>query len=194
MMVSTERSLTSMRLPSPTFPRWASAVFYSALTLGLPLHGWGQDAQDLGLEGKGLRSGRITTVTGDLIETDTLLGKVVLVNAWATWCGPCTLEMPVFQRVQDELEHRGFLVLGISADKEETEFVRRFLDDLGIRYPVTVGPQHPLGRLAARVRGLPTSFLLARDGRVVKRIEGILQEETLRKLVLSLLEEDPPTR
>lgn len=162
-----------------------------SLTLGLPLSGLGQSTDGAILMEKGLREGPITTINAGVIETDTLAGKVILVNAWATWCGPCTLEMPGFQRVQDELGDQGFLVIGISADDEEPEFVREFLDRIGIRYPVTVGPHDPLGRLAAKVRGLPTSFLLGKDGRVVERIEGVLEEDALRDAVLVLLEEDP---
>lgn len=139
-----------------------------------------------------LRSGPITTVTGEIIETDTLAGRVILVNAWATWCGPCVLEMPGFQRVQDDYEDQGFLVLGISADDKGPEFVRAFLDNLKITYPVTVGPQRPLGHLAAQVRGLPTSFLLGRDGRLARKVEGVFPEEVLRTAVEELLREEPP--
>lgn len=180
--------------PRPSASVTLALAVASAMILGLPLQGLGQGTPDLGLEGRGLRSGPITTITGEVIEADTLIGKVVLVNAWATWCGPCVLEMPAFQRVQDDLGHRDFLVLGISADKEGPEFVRDFLGELGISYPVTVGPQNPLGRLASRVRGLPTSFLLARDGRVVTRIEGVFEEQALRRALQALLEEDPPVR
>jgi len=134
-----------------------------------------------------LRSGTFTTVTGEVIRTDSLAGRVILVNAWATWCGPCVLEMPAFQRVQDELGDRGFLVIGISADQEGPEVVRAFVQELGISYPVTAGPHHVLGRLAAQVRGLPTSLLLGRDGRLVKKVEGVFPEEDLRAAVLELL-------
>lgn len=139
-----------------------------------------------------LRSGTFTTVTGQVIRTDTLAGRVILVNAWATWCGPCVLEMPGFQRVQDELGDRGFLVIGISADQEGPEVVQAFVEELGITYPVTVGPQHALGRLAAQVRGLPTSLLLGRDGRLARTVEGVFAEESLRTAVLELLAERRP--
>jgi len=139
-----------------------------------------------------LRSGTFTTVTGEVVQTDTLAGRVILVNAWATWCGPCVLEMPAFQRVQDELGSHGFLVIGISADEEGPEVIRAFVEDLGITYPVTVGPHHVLGRLAAQVRGLPTSMLLARDGRLAKKVEGVFPEEDLRAAVLELLGERSP--
>jgi thiol-disulfide isomerase/thioredoxin len=133
------------------------------------------------------RSGTFTTVAGEVVRTDTLAGRVILVNAWATWCGPCVVEMPGFQRVQDELGERGFLVIGISADQEGPEVVRAFVEDLGITYPVTVGQHHVLGRLAAQVRGLPTSLLLDREGRIVRKVEGVFPEEDLRQAVLEIL-------
>jgi thiol-disulfide isomerase/thioredoxin len=139
-----------------------------------------------------LRSGTFTTVTGEVVRTDTLAGRVILVNAWATWCGPCVLEMPAFQRVQDELGAQGFLVIGISADQEGPDVVRTFLEELGITYPITVGPHHVLGRLAAQVRGLPTSMLLARNGSLARRVEGVFPEEDLRTAVLELLQEKAP--
>jgi thiol-disulfide isomerase/thioredoxin len=142
-----------------------------------------QDAPSL------LRSGTFTTVTGQVIQTDTLAGRVILVNAWATWCGPCVVEMAGFQRVQDELGPGGFLVIGISADQEGPEVVRSFVQEMGITYPVTQGPHRVLGRLAAQVRGLPTSLLLDRSGRLVRKVEGLFPEEELRNAVTVLLAE-----
>ena len=139
-----------------------------------------------------LRSGTFTTVTGEVVRTDTLAGRVILVNAWATWCGPCVLEMPGFQRVQDELRDRGFLVIGISADQEGPEVVRAFAEEIGIRYPLTQGPHHVLGRLAAQVRGLPTSLLLDRDGSIARKVEGVFPEDELKRAVLELLEGKRP--
>lgn len=162
---------------SPSGPPLAAAVLFHPLR---------QEGSSM------LRSGTFTTVTGEVVQTDTLAGRVILVNAWATWCGPCVLEMPAFQRVQDELGSHGFLVIGISADEEGPEVIRAFVEDLGITYPVTVGPHHVLGRLAAQVRGLPTSMLLARDGRLAKKVEGVFPEEDLRAAVLELLGERSP--
>lgn len=134
-----------------------------------------------------LRSGTFTTVTGEVVLTDTLAGRVILVNAWATWCGPCVLEMPGFQRVQDDLRDRGFLVIGISADQEGPEAVRSFVEEMGITYPVTFGSHPVLGLLAAQVRGLPTSLLLGPEGRIVRKVEGVFPEEELRRAVEELL-------
>jgi peroxiredoxin len=95
--------------------------------------------------------------------------------------------MPGFQRVQDDLGERGFLVIGISADQEGPEAVRSFVEEMGITYPVTFGPHPVLGLLAAEVRGLPTSLLLDPDGRIVRKVEGVFPEEELRRAVEELL-------
>ena len=149
---------------------------------------------DPGLGQGVILSGQISTVTGEVIEADSLSGRVILVNAWATWCGPCVREMPAFQRVLDEYQDRGFLVIGISADEGGPEVVRSFIENLGISYPVTVGSQPPLSLLAAQVRGLPTSFLLGRDGRVIRRVEGVFSEEDLREALEKLLDQRPHSR
>ena len=72
------------------------------------------------------------------------------------------------------------------------EYVSAFLRDLGITYPVTLGPQRPLDGLAGQVRGIPTSFLLDRDGQLIRRVEGLFPENALRTAVRKLLTEDPP--
>ena len=138
-----------------------------------------------------LLPGPIQTVSGEVIETESFQGHVVLINAWATWCGPCVREMPGFQRVLDEYEDQGFMVLGLSADTVDVEVVRAFAENLGIRYPITIVPQFPLGLLASQVKGLPTSFLLDQEGRIVKTVEGIFSEEALRAAVEDLLKDRP---
>lgn len=186
--------------PTPVSPRFRGAGLpaLSTVLLGILSTGIGPHAA-AGQEGpwgfEAFEKGTITTVTGQAIETDSLMGKVVLFNAWATWCGPCIREMPAFQRVLDEMGDRGFMVLGISANEEGPEFVDAFAKDLGVTYPIFVVPQPPLGRLTSRVRGLPTSFLIGRDGRVVTRVEGVFAEEDLRAAVEDLLEKgSPPAR
>ena len=167
-----------------------TALFLVTLAVGAgPRVGSGQESF---IGSPAFRSGTITTVTGETMETDSLLGRVVLFNAWATWCGPCVQEMPSFQRVLDETGARGFTVLGFSADTVGVEFVDAYAKRLGVTYPIFVTPQPPLGLLASRVRGLPTSILVGRDGKIVWRVEGVLQEEDLREAVLRLLEDPPP--
>ena len=73
-----------------------------------------------------------TTLDGSVFSEKDLEGRVILVNAWATWCAPCVIEMPGFQRVYEDYKDQGFLVLGVSRDHEGVEKVRAFLKEKGI--------------------------------------------------------------
>jgi len=130
-----------------------------------------------------------TTLDGETFSQDDLRGKVVLVNAWATWCGPCVLEMPSFQRVYDDYRDQGFLVLGVSRDHEGPQKVRTFLDRKNITYPVAMAADVNLGGITD-VTTLPTSYLIGRDGTIRHRVEGIYLGPALRLAVKRLLAEN----
>jgi cytochrome c biogenesis protein CcmG/thiol:disulfide interchange protein DsbE len=107
----------------------------------------------------------VSTLDRDEVSLAGLRGQVVLVNFWATWCPPCRMEMPGFQRVWDSRRERGVVVLGLSNERGGEAGVRAFLAERGITYPVAV-----TGREAAPafggVRALPTSIVIDRHGRV----------------------------
>jgi len=98
-------------------------------------------------------------------------GRVVLVNLWATWCGPCVREMPSLDRLQARLGDR-LAVLAISEDRGAGHVVDPFLEKLGLsRLAVYLDPVDA-AQEAFAVRGLPTSFLIDRDGRILASLEG----------------------
>ncbi len=136
-----------------------------------------------------VRSDLIETLNGDLISLEELKGKVVLVNLWATWCPPCVLEMPGFQRVYEDYRDQGFVVLGLSRDQGDPRRVQAFLREKGITYPVAMEAGSGIGGFGM-VNTLPASFLLGKDGTVRHRITGIYAEPTLRMAVKRLLEEE----
>jgi len=145
-------------------------------------------ALGLGAEDTEVSSGGIETLDGEIITLEGLRGKVVLVNAWATWCPPCVLEMPGFQRVYEDYKDQGFTVLGISRDEAGPDLVRAFLKQKGITYPVAMAWQASLNGFGD-VGGLPTSYLIGRDGKVKHRVEGLFAEPALRMAVRLLLDE-----
>jgi thiol-disulfide isomerase/thioredoxin len=109
-------------------------------------------------------------------------GKVVLVNVWATWCGPCRFEIPELQKMHDDLGGRGFKVVGVSVDEGEAKEVKQFMTDQKMTYPVVHDPDGRIANLLATTV-LPTSVLLDRHGKIVWREIGAIPagEPTLKK-------------
>ena len=132
---------------------------------------------------------RLTTLDGTPVTRDSLRGKVVLLNFWATWCPPCRIEMPGFQDVYDEHRASGFVVLGVSTDAAGRGRVLDFLRDKGITYPVAMARGDVVNAYGG-ARVLPTSFLIDREGRVRHEVRGYFAEVALRQAVGRLLAED----
>jgi cytochrome c biogenesis protein CcmG, thiol:disulfide interchange protein DsbE len=133
----------------------------------------------------------LTTLTGDQVSLESLRGEVVLVNFWATWCPPCRVEMPGFERVYRERKDEGFTVVGLSTDQTGRAPVERFLADRQITFPNALAAGGVV-RDFGGVRGLPTSFLIDREGRIRHKVVGIFAEPALRMAVDRLLAESAP--
>jgi cytochrome c biogenesis protein CcmG/thiol:disulfide interchange protein DsbE len=115
-------------------------------------------------------------------------GQVVLVNYWATWCGPCWEETPGLVRLAQELGPQGLAVVGISLDEGTHQKVQNFVDDFKVPYPVAFPA--PMSQLAWGMQGVPTTILVDREGRVAKSYVGAVREQDFREDVLALLKED----
>ncbi|HVE71334.1 MAG TPA: TlpA disulfide reductase family protein [Thermoanaerobaculia bacterium] len=103
--------------------------------------------------------------------------KVVLLNLWATWCGPCRYEIPELQRIHNAYAGRGFEVVGVSVDQTPVDAVREFVTEHKMTYPVVHDQEERLaGLLEASV--LPTSVLIGRDGKIIwKKVGAILEND-----------------
>jgi thiol-disulfide isomerase/thioredoxin len=107
-----------------------------------------------------------------LITLDSYRGRNVILNVWATWCGPCVKEMPSLDRLSTKMAKENLVVIAVSQDNGGKTQVKPFLDKLKIEH-VTVLYDH--GQKAMRdfgIRGLPTTFLISPEGRIVARLEG----------------------
>ena len=131
---------------------------------------------------------RLRTVRGDSLLPDSLAGRVLLVNFWATWCPPCRVEMPGFEKIWRSRAARGFTIVGVAADAGGEEKVREFLGQRGITYPVAMSDR-VLDRAFGSPNLLPTSFLIDRSGRIRYVVRGFFAPPALALAVDRLLAE-----
>ncbi|MGZ5477576.1 MAG: TlpA disulfide reductase family protein, partial [Thermoanaerobaculia bacterium] len=115
-------------------------------------------------------------------------GNVVLLNLWATWCGPCRYEIPELEKLHAKYAQRGFKVVGVSLDEGGAADVSPFLAEQKIGYPIVLDPT---GKLAIMLRTsvIPTSILVDRAGRVIWKHFGVVSTsdaELTRKLESAL--------
>ncbi len=139
-------------------------------------------------------AGRVNTIAPDFMRTDVagrplrldqFRGRVVLLNFWATWCGPCLEEIPVFSRWQRQYGDSGLQVIGVSMDDDEAA-VKRFLAKQVVPYPILMGDAN-LGEAFGGVYGLPQSFLIDAHGLIVFRSVGEPNIEALRAQIEGLI-------
>ncbi len=112
----------------------------------------------------------LKALDGGTIRSKELGGKVILLNFWATWCGPCKEEMPSLAKLQAQFDPTRFQVVTVTTDMHPRG-IKQFLDHLGIHLPVLFDESEDVSR-AFMVRGLPTTVLIAQDGRAVGRAIG----------------------
>ena len=129
--------------------------------------------------------------TGDTISLrEQYRGKVTLVNIWATWCVPCRVEMPSMEALYSSLAPRGFAIAAVSIDEAPGEDVQAFAEKLGLTFDILHDRRTRIQQ-AYQTTGVPESFLLNREGLIVKRVIGAhdWNSPANRALVERLLEE-----
>jgi cytochrome c biogenesis protein CcmG, thiol:disulfide interchange protein DsbE len=110
-------------------------------------------------------------LTGKPVGLAGYRGKLVLLNFWASWCGPCLTEMPRFSSWQRAYGTQGLQVIGVSMD-DDWPPVKRLISRRPVTYPILLGDAK-LGEMFGGVLGLPTSYLIDPRGRIVERYEGV---------------------
>ena len=110
---------------------------------------------------------------GGSVKLSQLKGNVVLLNVWATWCGPCRMELPVVQRMYDTYSDRNFVVLAVNIDADRGR-VDPFLKRLNISIPVYFASPEDAGQMTAA--GIPTTFLIGSDRTLVQSFVGYSSE------------------
>jgi peroxiredoxin len=104
-------------------------------------------------------------VNGKSVKLSDFRGKVVMIDFWATWCGPCRLEIPWFMDFERKYKDQGFVVIGVAMDDEGWPAVKPFVEKMKMNYRVGLGNDY-LSNLYGGVETIPTTILIDRDGRV----------------------------
>src|SRR5487761_1466066 len=128
----------------------------------------------------------LKSVDGKTVSLSDYKGKAVLLNFWATWCGPCKLEMPWLIQMQKKYASQGFTVLGISEDDGSTKDVRDFMEKMGVDYPVLMYDDQ-LNKAYGGIDYLPTSYYIGRDGKVIVESGGLISESEMEANIQKIL-------
>jgi len=128
---------------------------------------------------------------GGTLSSDDLEGSVVVLNFWASWCGPCREEMPAFERIHRRYEDRGLIVVGVDV-QDVPQSAREFVREVGVTYPIVQDLDQTLLRAIGDPVGLPQTYFVRADGTLEaaeadgKRL-GAISEEELEAAVQRLL-------
>jgi cytochrome c biogenesis protein CcmG, thiol:disulfide interchange protein DsbE len=134
---------------------------------------------------------KLEALDGSTVSLDQLRGKVVFLNIWATWCGPCREEMPSMETLYDELRtNRDFVMLAVSQDTRGRIVVAPYVEKNGYHFKVLLDPENKVGE-AYDVSGVPETFIIDREGRIVAHHMGAFDwsrpdvKDALRQLLES---------
>jgi thiol-disulfide isomerase/thioredoxin len=132
----------------------------------------------------GLRETSVQTIDGESLKLSDYADKVVVLNIWATWCGPCRLEMPELVKISADYKDRGLVVLGIATtynEQNDPQRVKNFVKAQSIPYKIIWDDGTLAAPLVQAVQGrsvIPQSFVISRDGRIVKYFSGFNVSQT----------------
>jgi len=126
-----------------------------------------------------------TDLEGKSLSLRSYRGKLLLLNFWATWCGPCLAEIPLFAAWQNTYGAAGLQIVGISMDDDSAPVVRAYAK-YHLNYPVAMGDAE-IGELFGGILGLPLTYLIDPNGRVVGRYQGEPDMKQLEARIKSLL-------
>jgi thiol-disulfide isomerase/thioredoxin len=129
---------------------------------------------------------QLTTLDGKPIGSEQLKGKVVVVDFWATWCGPCVHEIPGYIALQKKYAERGLVVVGVSVDQQGAGIVTKFVSSKGVNYPVALATPEIIAAFGG-IEGIPTTFLIDREGRLRHRKVGAMETADYEALITSVL-------
>jgi peroxiredoxin len=129
---------------------------------------------------------KLASLDGKQVKLSDYRGKAVLLNFWATWCGPCKIEIPWFMELEKQYGPQGLVVLGVAMDDDGKETVTKFADEMKIDYTILVGNDQIADQYGG-VAGLPTTFYIDRSGKIVKKVPGLVSHSEIEEGIKTAL-------
>jgi peroxiredoxin len=123
---------------------------------------------------------------GKTVRLADYAGKVVLLDFWATWCGPCKIEIPWFMEFERSYKDRGFAVIGVSMD-ESWDLVKPFLSEMKINYRIVLG-NDTIAQQYGGIEALPTTFLIDKQGKIAAAHVGLASKPVIENGIEQLLQ------
>jgi thiol-disulfide isomerase/thioredoxin len=172
-----------------TLKKWTPSPL-TLILLGLIAYLWFRPPAEVSDENRAVPPWQVTLTDGRTLSSDTLKGKVVLVNFWATWCPYCRKEKPVIDAFWHDYRAKGFEVVSISVD-DPPEKIAAWMKDKGYALPAAA-TNPSVAAVFGSVPSVPTSFILDADGHIRHKIAGQVYYARLEKLVTPLLKAPAP--
>ena len=131
---------------------------------------------------------QLRDLAGNVVSLSQLRGKVVLLNFWATWCGPCRVEMPAMEQLYRSYSRKDFEILAVSTDAQGASVTRPFQQEMGFTFPILHDAEYRVG-LMYGARTLPMTFMVDRNGIVRQKVPGARNWDApeARELVQAML-------
>ena len=128
----------------------------------------------------------VKTVDGKTLKLSDLRNKPVIVDLWATWCGPCRASMPDLNDMHARYGAKGLTVVGLSVDETGPAPVKRFASQLGVKFTIAMANDDILDAYGP-IRSIPTTFFINRKGEIVRRVIGRIDSETMNNYVQEIM-------
>lgn len=129
----------------------------------------------------------VKTVDGRSLRLSDLKNKPVIVDFWATWCGPCRASMPHLNDMHERYSAKGLTVIGMSVDEAGSAPVKKFATKLGVKFTIAMANDEVLDAYGP-IRSIPTTFFINRKGDVVRRVVGYIDKETMDSYVKEIVD------
>jgi thiol-disulfide isomerase/thioredoxin len=134
---------------------------------------------------------KLENLAGGFMTSEDLKGKVTVVDLWATWCGACIQEIPIYNQLYDAFRGQDVAIVGIAVDSPRNDIPPK-VRQLGIKYPVLIGDDDQVLRAFGRIQAFPTVFVMSKEGKIYKHYVGGVpkKRETIKLDIEHLLAED----